>query len=246
MALIGLTVALVSALALGVSGVGYRAEWWTLATAFAIFRWAAYGGAAGAAVSLAAAVIGRNARRAVVLGLFGVLIGGLVSVVPWQWRRAARAVPPIHDITTDLDDPPVFVAVLPLRTTARNSAVHGGAKVAAAQQAGYPDLAPAIVGLPRVAAFEAAETAARTMGWEIVSVDPPAGLIEATDTTRWFGFKDDVVIRVREQAGGSRVDMRSVSRVGGSDVGTNARRIRAYMARLDEAVAAARGTSGAQ
>jgi uncharacterized protein (DUF1499 family) len=65
-----------------------------------------------------------------------------------------------------------------------------------------------------------------------VAADSSAGRIEATATTPWFGFKDDVVIRVAPDPAGSRVDVRSVSRVGQSDVGTNARRIRAYLARL--------------
>jgi uncharacterized protein (DUF1499 family) len=77
-----------------------------------------------------------------------------------------------------------------------------------------------------------AVAAARAMGWEVVAADRASGRIEATDTTRFFGFKDDVVIRVQAAPGGSRVDVRSVSRVGGSDVGTNATRIRAYLARL--------------
>jgi uncharacterized protein (DUF1499 family) len=70
------------------------------------------------------------------------------------------------------------------------------------------------------------------MGWTIVAAEPAAGRIEATATTRWLGFKDDVVVRIRPDAGGSRVDVRSVSRVGKSDLGTNARRIREYLGRL--------------
>jgi len=74
------------------------------------------------------------------------------------------------------------------------------------------------------------------MGWDLVAADATAGRIEATDTTFWFGFKDDVVIRVRPAHGGSRVDVRSLSRVGVGvgDVGTNAKRIRAYLDVLTE------------
>ena len=81
-------------------------------------------------------------------------------------------------------------------------------------------------------AFIRAERAARAQGWEMVAVVPAEGRIEATETTRWFGFKDDVVIRVRPAAAGSRVDVRSVSRVGRGDVGTNARRVRAFLEAL--------------
>ena len=68
-----------------------------------------------------------------------------------------------------------------------------------------------------------------SLGWEIVSVSENEGRIEATATTFWFGFKDDVVIRVREDSGGTRIDLRSVSRVGGGDLGANAARIRAFI-----------------
>jgi uncharacterized protein (DUF1499 family) len=156
----------------------------------------------------------------------------MVFAVPWRWQQTVRSVPPIHDISTDLDNPPVFVAILPLRGKAPNPAAYGGPKVAAAQRRGYPDITPLLLSLPPEQAFLHAERVAGTMGWEIVSVDQSNGLIEATDTTRFFGFKDDVVIRVQASPGGSRLDVRSVSRVGGSDVGTNAKRIRAYLARL--------------
>jgi len=142
-------------------------------------------------------------------------------------------VPPIHDISTDLEHPPQFVAVLPLRAGAPNPAVYGGPEVAAAQREGYPDLHSLVVHLAPGAAFARALASARAMGWTMVAADSAAGRIEATATTRWFGFKDDVVIRVEPDPAGSRVDVRSVSRVGQSDVGTNARRIRTYLARLE-------------
>lgn len=231
-ALAGLVVATLSGLALAAAGLGYRSGWWPLATAFSLFRWGAYGGAAGAAVALAGAFMGLSNRRTLATGALGVVIGTLGFGVPWRWQQTARAVPRIHDITTDLENPPAFVAILPLRANAPNTAVYGGPTVAAAQRSGYPDLAPAMLNLPAEQAFTYAEQAARSMGWEIVSIDRANGLIEATDTTRWFGFKDDVVIRVRAAPGGSRVDVRSLSRVGGSDVGTNAKRIREYLRRL--------------
>jgi uncharacterized protein (DUF1499 family) len=71
------------------------------------------------------------------------------------------------------------------------------------------------------------------MGWEIIAADSARGRIEAVATTRWFGFIDDVVVRISEDGSRSRIDVRSVSRVGRSDVGANARRIRAYLDRLE-------------
>ena len=96
----------------------------------------------------------------------------------------------------------------------------------------YPDLKPGLMNSLPAAAFPQALQAAKDMGWKIVASEPTSLRIEATDTTPWFGFKDDVVVRLSPSLKGSRVDVRSVSRVGKSDVGTNARRIRAYLTRL--------------
>jgi uncharacterized protein (DUF1499 family) len=100
------------------------------------------------------------------------------------------------------------------------------------QRRGYPDIAPITIPVPPDQAFEEALQAAQEAEWQIADADKQAGRIEAIDSTPWFGFKDDVVIRIRPDSTGSRVDVRSVSRVGQSDVGTNARRIRAYLSRF--------------
>ena len=104
--------------------------------------------------------------------------------------------------------------------------------IAAQQQKGYPDIKSLIVTTPPAETVQRAIDAARASGWEIVASDAPAGRIEATDTTRWFGFKDDIVVRVRPEGPGSRIDVRSVSRVGKSDVGANAKRVREFLSRL--------------
>jgi uncharacterized protein (DUF1499 family) len=159
-------------------------------------------------------------------------VGLLAGGGPWWLRQQARTLPPIHDITTDTADPPAFVDVLARRKDAPNPPGYAGAAVADQQRKGYPDLEPLRLALPPAQAFDRALEAARGMGWEMVGSDPAQGRIEATDTTTWFGFKDDVVIRVRGAEGGSLVDVRSKSRVGRSDVGANARRIRRYFDRL--------------
>jgi len=157
-----------------------------------------------------------------------------VAYVPWHGLRQARSVPPIHDITTDTEQPPQFVAVLPLRADAPNATEYEGAEIARQQVEAYPDIATHRLPVPPDAAFTRALEAAREMGWEIVAAEPGEGRIEATDTTFWFGFKDDVVIRVAADGSGSKVDVRSVSRVGGSDVGANAKRIGDYLRRLGD------------
>ena len=162
--------------------------------------------------------------------ILGMTIALIVSVA--TCARLAGGKPPIHDITTDTSDPPPFVDVLPLRAGARNSAVYGGSTVAAMQHAAYPDIAPVYLALAPTAAFVKALAAANAMEWSIVAADSSAGRIEATATTRVFRFKDDVVIRIRPHDGGSRVDIRSVSRIGGGDLGKNASRIREFIVRL--------------
>lgn len=224
--------ALVTALAV-VSGPGYRLGWWELGTGFTLLRWAAYGGVAAIVVSIlgGAGALLAGARRDLLPPVLGLLLGFFIAYVPWSWRETARSVPRIHDITTDTESPPEFVAVLPLRADAPNPAEYDTA-VAALQQEGYPDLGPAVLDLPPDQAFDRALEAARAMGWEIVAADETDGRVEATATTFWYGFKDDVVVRIAPSDGGARVDVRSVSRVGRSDVGTNAKRIRAYLRRL--------------
>ena len=232
----GLVLAVAAALAAMAAGLGSRADLWSFRTGFQILRWAAWGGLAGAFVSvvgLAALVRPGPARgRAAALGVVGVAAGLAVAWVPWSWKQRAESVPPIHDISTDLADPPPFEAILPLRRDAPNPSEYGGDSVAALQLEGYPDLGPLTLDAPPDVAFRHALEAARDMGWEIVDSDPARGRIEATATTLWFGFEDDVVVRVRPHPDGSRVDVRSVSRVGRSDVGTNARRIRDYFEKV--------------
>ena len=227
---------LVAALAitlLAVAGPGARLGLWTFRTGFGFMRWAAYAGMAGAVLAVVALALARARGRAAALLVAALLVAVTSAALPWTRMRGARSVPPIHDITTDTADPPAFVAVLPLRADAPNSAVYGGDSIAALQRQGYPDLQPLRLSSPPGAAFTTALAAARSMGWEMVAADSAAGRIEATATTPWFGFKDDVVVRLRPEGdNATRVDVRSVSRVGGSDVGANAARIRAYFERL--------------
>lgn len=230
-AAVGVALGLISLLLLLVAGLGSRWELWSFRAGLQMLRWAAYGGLAAALVSLVGWVLTRN-RRGSGFAVLGLLLGLGVAAIPWGWQRTASGVPPIHDITTDTEDPPEFRAILPRRVDAPNPAEYGGSDVARQQREAYPDIAPATLDIPAAAAYSRALTAARAMGWAIVAADSSSGRIEATDRTRWFGFRDDIVVRIKSAAQGSRVDVRSVSRVGKSDVGTNARRIRDFLRRL--------------
>jgi uncharacterized protein (DUF1499 family) len=196
-------------------------------------RWAAYLGIAAVVVSAIALVLARRrrVRHGVALAAAGFALGAVAIAIPVSWLRAARSVPAIHDITTDTTNPPTFERVIPLRAGAPNTLDYDP-DVGEQQRQAYPDVVPVTLAMPPDAAFERALETARDAGWEIVDADPKARRIEATDTTFWFGFKDDVVIRLRPSGDGTRVDVRSVSRVGRSDAGTNARRIRDYLESL--------------
>lgn len=230
-------IAILSAAAGLVSGPGNRFGWWDYRMAFGVLRWAAWGGVAGAALSLAALVLAarRRARTGIVLALIGIVAGALTFGLPWQLRARAQSVPPIHDISTDTDDPPRFVVVPAWRKDSPNPVQYEGAKIASQQKAAYPDITALVLPIPRREAFDRCLVTATMMGWKIVAQVAAEGRIEATDTTPFFGFQDDVVVRVGAAGTGSRVDVRSVSRVGRSDLGTNAKRIREFLGRVREA-----------
>jgi uncharacterized protein (DUF1499 family) len=236
---LGLVLTVVGSLALLLSGVGTRWDWWGYRTGFLVLRWTLYGGLAVIVVALVGLMLSLLARtgRSLLVSLVTLALLVAVAAVPVGYLRSAGRVPPIHDITTDPDDPPRFVAVLPLRRGAPNSAEYGGSALAAQQRAGYPDLGPARFTPPPDYVFARAVEVARALGWRIVAAAPAEGRLEATDRTRWFGFRDDVVVRVAADGTGSRVDVRSVSRVGRSDLGTNARRIHRFLETLQTAVA---------
>jgi uncharacterized protein (DUF1499 family) len=233
-AYLGFSLAIVAFLLLAISPLGWHAGWWHFRFAFFwLMTYSAYIALAAIAVCALALAAGRSGLggKGIALAGIGVVLGAVLAYVPWQYSHTLSSVPRIHDITTDTDDPPAFVAALPARTAEKaNSVAYEGPELAKQQKAAYPDLAPLKVGLPPSEAFKRALDAARTMpGWTVVDSDPASGRIEANETSRWFRFVDDVVIRVAADGSGSRIDIRSVSRQGRSDFGVNARRIRDYI-----------------
>ncbi len=228
------------------SGAGYARGLWSIPTAFSLLRNGAYIAGAGAAVCLVAIIMSMVAHRAQIwsrgsMAILGLFIGALAFYTPYSYSKVGA--PPIHDITTDIDNPPVFVDALPVREAAKAANTADYVRdwkfrdrtldVPALQRAAFPDIQP--VKLDKVApadAFKRALEAAKAQKWTIISANADEGRIEAWDKTLWFGFVDDVVIRITPEDDGSRVDVRSVSRVGVGDIGKNAQRIRAYVATL--------------
>lgn len=234
-AFIPLAAALLAAALLAVSGYGARFGAWEYRFGFQLLRWSLYAGLAIAALALVFLLIPRFRSGGVAVLAAAIAIAAGVAYVPSHWLQTARAAAAINDVTTDTANPPAFVAILPLRATAPVSAVYPGSETANAQRRAYPDIVPLELPVPPAAAFARALDAAKAMGWEVAAADPATGRLEATATTAWFGFRDDVVVRVAPTPTGSRIDVRSVSRVGKSDLGANAKRIRSFLARLGHA-----------
>ena len=138
--------------------------------------------------------------------------------------------PTIHDITTDVVNPPEFTQALNIRDKSANS-LEINADTIKLQTAAYPDLQTSHSTLDFKEAFIRATSVIEDLGWEITLSDPEAGLIEAVATTTVMAFRDDIVIRIKTAAGGTLIDLRSASRVGQSDLGANARRIRDFLRR---------------
>ena len=226
---------IIAALLLLSAGVGVRIKLWNYRTGFEILKYGAYFGLAASLAALFSIITTCKGRRFLGVALALVtLVAGVASVaVPLSWKLIAQKLPRINDITTDITNPPRFVAIIPLRKDAPNSAEYGGPAIAVKQLQAYPDIKTLILGLPKEQAFALALDTAHRMGLEIVAAVPSEGRIEATATTFWFGFKDDIVIRITPVGDRSLIDVRSASRVGISDVGTNARRIRAYLNKIE-------------
>jgi len=202
---IGLGLAALALAVLGASGPAVRSGLVTYTVGILMLP-------AAGALGLAAGILGVVAlfrrRGGVARPLFAIVLGASVAAIPAAGYLRARSVPPINDISTDPNE------------------------MSEAQRRAYPDIQPLRLPVAPNIAFERAKGAIDESGWQIVREDPFAGRIEAVATTRWFGFKDDVVVRISAEGSGSRVDVRSKSRVGKSDLGTNAQRIRAYERRL--------------
>jgi len=238
-AYLGLGLAAVALVLLAISPLGWREGWWHFRFAFTwLMPASGYIAAAAAVVSVLVFAAGwsRLTRRGLMIAGIALAAGAVLAYVPWQYNHRLNTLPRIHDITTDTENPPTYAAALPARTAENaGSATYAGREIAGQQKAAYPDLAPLKVGLPPEQAFRRALDTAKAMpGWSIVAADPAAGRIEARQTSLWFRFTDDIVIRVAAEATGSRIDMRSESRQGRSDFGVNAGPIRAYMAKLKQ------------
>jgi uncharacterized protein (DUF1499 family) len=203
-----------------------------LASAFTALRYGVYVGIAALVLLLIYIIVKRKTIRWLTAGVSAVL--AIIAItLPVSMMQKAKSVPPIHDISTDLINPPAFVAVAALRADAPNPLEYAGEETATLQREAYPELTTQRYTQSVEQVFAAAEAAVNSSGMTIVNVDKALGIIEATDTTAWFGFKDDVIIRISNSGEQRLLDIRSKSRLGKSDLGKNAERIRSLLAEIN-------------
>ncbi|OGT21520.1 MAG: hypothetical protein A2V90_05930 [Gammaproteobacteria bacterium RBG_16_57_12] len=219
-----------------ISGVGNRFGWWPFDTALMLLGGAFIGAVIAMVLAMVGLVVIRlgGKRRGAALSIAALLIAIPLVLLPLWHAQRAGALPAIHDISTDTLDPPVFVALLPVREASPNGSAYGGEAVATLQRAAYPGITTLLLVEPPDQVFAQVRGVVRSLGWEEAAADLAEGRVEAVATTFWFGFKDDVVIRLRPQGNGARLDIRSASRVGRSDLGANAARIREFMMLLTQ------------
>ena len=207
-----------------------------LGTAFTGFKFGVFAGIA-TLILLVLQILFK--RKTVTLGstIMALLLSTIAIAIPLSMLNKGKSVPPIHDISTDLVNPPEFVAIAPLRADAPNPVEYAGVEVATQQRAAYPELQTLNYTQSKSELVEATKQAIDHLGWQLVNIDADQGIVEATDGTMWFGFKDDVIVRITDNGSKRLVDIRSKSRVGGSDLGKNAERIHGFIEELDSILA---------
>ena len=231
------TLALVTAIAtviiLLMATMGFRMEWWGYSGSLTVLRVAVSVGI----IAMLLAVIGifnswtGRRRPGLARGVIALLIVAPTLVTPLYWSYSKSTLPPIQDISTDLESPPEF-------WDSPTSRIYPGEAVAKQQREAFPDIQPLFLSSPMTPLFDQILTLVRERGWMLVAAERDEGRIEATVTTFWYGFKDDVVFRLTQLDAEVRVDMRSTSRFGsGGDGGSNAQRIRAFLAELKQRMA---------
>ncbi|WP_201565640.1 DUF1499 domain-containing protein [Psychrobacter immobilis] len=226
-------VSLIAFLLVALPGPLYKYGIVDLGTAFTGFKFGVFSGIA-ALILLVLQIVFK--RKTVTIGstIVAVVLSAIAIAMPLSMMNKGKNVPPIHDISTNMISPPEFVAIAPLRADAPNPVEYAGAEAAKQQRDAYPDLQTLTYTQSKSELVKATEQAINNLGWDLVNSDVDKGIVEATDSTMWFGFKDDVVVRVTDNGSDRLLDIRSKSRVGGSDLGKNAERIHNFINELDK------------
>jgi len=226
------SLSLASAFLLLVSALGTRLNFWPYTTGI-LLSLAAFVLAMGVLL-LALGLLVRAWRRSLLNRagplVFYTLPALLVTLLISRMIAVSSSLPPIHNVSTDWVNPPQFSQMLTsIRSAEGSNDLSYTPEIAQLQRQAYSDLSPILSGGTFRQSFDKALRTVNSLGWTLQTANPRTGLIEATDTSFWFGFRDDIAIRIQDDSVGSRIDLRSVSRVGRADFGKNASRIRSFI-----------------
>jgi Protein of unknown function (DUF1499) len=227
-----------------VAAIGSATGLWGFRPALQSLRYLFFAAGGGAVLGLIGLVMARRRAKLMLANLLALVVALGFVLYLGNLVRIAKSVPAIHDVATNLDDVPQFARLgvradnlenIPDEGKAELKALPPEARWKAVHRAHYGDLRTIRLAVEPAEAVRRAAALARERGWDVASVDEKAGTVEATETSLFFRFKDDVIVRARPApGGGSLVDMRSISRVGGSDVGMNAKRVRSFLSDLQK------------
>ena len=232
------------ALAIAAAGPGTRIGLWDYGTGLQIIRQTALPVMIAAGAGVAAFVLSLFAARGLaVFPLIAAIAAGVAAMVPVKMKAAVDANPFIHDITTDFSDPPPIIIAAnedrknPPDYVGDEPAPRSDMTTAEAQRAAFPDIETMHVAMSVEDAAARATSVVTDMGMKLLSDGPvdDGWMIEAADTSFWFGFVDDFIVRIRPDGAGATIDLRSKSRVGVSDLGANAQRVRTFMEKFEAA-----------
>lgn len=230
--------AILSTIGVLACGPGVRFDLWHFLTGIKLLKWSIYGGIAATILILLHTLLekinGQQIFRPYAILTF--LTGLAIFAIPYAYIYEFNKYNTIADATTDYENPPVFINIAPLREkTAKNPLEYRGDEAAEQQRLYFPNLTGLKIKAQSEHTLAAASDVLIEMGLDIIAVAPDESRLEATDTTFWFGYKDDMVVRIRDLGNGySLVDARSASRVGYGDGGVNAKRIQTFLHKLEQ------------
>lgn len=231
---LGFALALIIPVTALMSGLGVRFELWHFKTGFGILQYSVYAALLALVLTTLAAASAHIIHQWIMTKrvIYTLVMSMAVATAPYLYLMEFRKIPTIGDVTTDFDIPPSFIDVAHLRE-GKNSPDYPGEEAVALQRQYFPKLQGLVTGYSQQQLITIAEQVATDMGMVIVSSDPELGRLEATATSVWFGFKDDLVVRIlRHSEGNTLLDVRSSSRVGRLDGGVNGKRIQQFITRI--------------
>lgn len=211
--------------------IAYRLQLWEMGTSFKLILFTGFVSAVLLIFAISIGIFSLFKKQKGVVKRCVFAIALLVIPVAGLSMQAlkSKSLPFLHQVSTDTVNLPQFQAIIALRGDDSNPLEYNSEKLAPMQHKAYPELKPIISELNTQQAFNQAVNTAKELGWEIIAKNSEQGIIEAVETTSLWAFKDDVVIRIQAEETGSKIDLRSISRIGGSDLGANANRVKNFI-----------------